>query len=124
MGPLKGGQFYAIILLTISSIEDALKSYISFELLNRQPADESTENFTKYCINRIEMAYVVIFATTLFVGVASAFYIAQFKFELKAILIEKPNFKTDYLSFMNNDGLLSQAWFQNDVRYRPYHMGH
>merc|ERR1712150_172794 len=76
--------------------------------LSRQPADESTEYFTKYCINQIEIAYVVIFGTTLIVGIASTFYIARFKSEMIALIISIPNFRADFISYLNNDGLLSQ----------------
>ena len=87
----------------------------------RQPADESTEYFTKYCINRIEIAYVVIFGTTLFVGIASAFYIARFKTEMIALIISIPNFRADFISYLNNDGLLSQARFQKDASQSAFY---
>ena len=100
----------------------ATKGYLFFlykpvsQSCKRQPADESTENFTKYCINQIEIAYVVIFGTTLLVGIASAFYIARFKAEMIALIISIPNFRADFISYLNNDGLLSQVGFGNDAR--------
>ena len=99
----------------------ATKGYLFFlykpvsQSCKRQPADESTEYFTKYCINQIEIAYVVIFGTTLLVGIASAFYIARFKTEMIALIISIPNFRVDFISYLNNDGLLSQVRFGNNA---------
>merc|ERR1712113_223056 len=76
--------------------------------LSREPADESNDLFTKYCINQIEIAYVVVFGTTLGVGLLSAFYIARFRFEMTDLLIKRPTFKPDLTSFLNNNGLLSR----------------